>query len=67
MAGTAIRGYSATKPQQISAAQAALDQVALGLLHDHTRHCMTDGGDSTAEGDRTDEVIAAVSRLMRRG
>jgi DNA-binding FrmR family transcriptional regulator len=25
---------------QISAAQAALDKVALGLLDDHARHCM---------------------------
>jgi len=26
--------------QQISAAQAALDKVALGLVDDHTRHCV---------------------------
>src|SRR5436190_3069748 len=27
---------------QISAAQAALDKVALGLLDDHARHCVVD-------------------------
>ena len=47
---------------QISAVQAALDKVALGLLDDHARHCLT--GD---EPDKTDEIMAAVARLMRRG
>jgi DNA-binding FrmR family transcriptional regulator len=51
---------------QISAAQAALDKVALGLLDQHARHCV-----ARAEGDeqvdKTDELIAAVARLMRRG
>ena len=46
---------------QISAVQAALDKVALGLLDGHARHCV-DGQD-----DRTDELMAAVGRLMRRG
>ncbi len=30
---------------QISALQAALDKVALGLLDDHARHCVIDGPD----------------------
>jgi DNA-binding FrmR family transcriptional regulator len=51
---------------QISAVQAALDKVALGLLDGHTRHCVMD-----AEGDlreeRTHELMASVGRLMRRG
>ena len=47
---------------QISAVQAALDKVALGLLDDHARHCLT--GDAP---DQTDELMAAVARLMRRG
>jgi len=49
---------------QISAVQAALDKVALGLLDDHTRHCMAD----TAEGkreERAEEMMAAVGRLLR--
>ena len=51
---------------QISAVQAALDKVALGLLDGHARHCVVEapGGE---QGDRTDELMAAVGRLMRRG
>ena len=51
---------------QISAIQAALDKVALGLLDDHARHCVIDGPDEL-KGDRTEELMAAVGRLMRRG
>jgi DNA-binding FrmR family transcriptional regulator len=51
---------------QISAVQAALDKVALGLLDDHARHCvMPAAGEEQA--DRTEELMAAVGRLMRRG
>ncbi len=51
---------------QISAVQAALDKVALGLLDEHARHCVIPGkhGDPA---DMTDELMAAVGRLMRRG
>jgi DNA-binding FrmR family transcriptional regulator len=52
---------------QISAVQAALDKVALGLLDDHARHCLRR---STADGqaeEMTDEMMAAVGRLMKRG
>ena len=49
---------------QISAVQAALDKVALGLLDDHARHCVTGADD---QADKTDELMAAVARLMRRG
>ena len=51
---------------QISAIQAALDKVALGLLDDHARHCVIDGPDGKQE-ERTEELMAAVGRLMRRG
>jgi CsoR family transcriptional regulator, copper-sensing transcriptional repressor len=51
---------------QISAVQAALDKVALGLLDDHARHCVIDGPDEL-KPDRTEELMAAVGRLMRRG
>ena len=51
---------------QISAVQAALDKVALGLLDDHARHCVL-GGPEELKGDRTEELMAAVGRLMRRG
>jgi DNA-binding FrmR family transcriptional regulator len=51
---------------QISAVQAALDKVALGLLDEHARHCVVGGPDGLKE-DRTEELMAAVGRLMRRG
>ncbi len=51
---------------QISAVQAALDKVALGLMDDHARHCIVNGPGDKQE-DRTDELMAAVGRLMRRG
>jgi CsoR family transcriptional regulator, copper-sensing transcriptional repressor len=41
-------------------------QVALGLLDDHTRHCVM-GAEGEQRVDRTDEMMAAVGRLMRRG
>ena len=52
---------------QISAVQAALDKVALGLLDDHARACVIGAGDSQLREDRTEELMAAVGRLMRRG
>ena len=51
---------------QISAVQAALDKVALGLLDEHARHCVM-GAAPEAQADKTDELMAAVGRLMRRG
>jgi DNA-binding FrmR family transcriptional regulator len=51
---------------QIAAAQAALDKVALGLLDDHARHCVLDAPDAVRD-ERTEELMAAVGRLMRRG
>ena len=51
---------------QISAVQAALDKVALGLLDEHARHCVM-GAEGQEQVDKTDELMAAVGRLMRRG
>jgi DNA-binding FrmR family transcriptional regulator len=51
---------------QISAVQAALDKVALGLLDGHTRHCIA-GAKATRRSEMSDELMAAVGRLMRRG
>jgi CsoR family transcriptional regulator, copper-sensing transcriptional repressor len=50
---------------QISATQAALDKVALGLLDDHARHCVI--GAEHDQAGKTEELMAAVGRLMRRG
>lgn len=51
---------------QISAVQAALDKVALGLLDDHARTCVA-GAEGAERLERTDELMAAVGRMMRRG
>src|ERR1700730_131835 len=51
---------------QISAIQAALDKVALGLRDGHARTCVI-GADESLQDDRTVELMAAVARLMRRG
>ena len=51
---------------QISAVQAALDKVALGLLDEHAQHCVM-GAKPGEQADKTDELMAAVGRLMRRG
>ena len=51
---------------QISAVQAALDKVALGLLDDHAHHCVL-GAEEAERDAKTEELMAAVGRLMRRG
>ena len=49
---------------QIGAIQAALDKVALGLLDEHTRHCVVEaeGGE---QAEKVDELMVAVGRLVR--
>lgn len=51
---------------QISAVQAALDKIALGLLDGHTRHCLVGEGSGPGTPDaQADELMGAVGRLMR--
>ncbi|MGE5829621.1 MAG: metal-sensitive transcriptional regulator [Micromonosporaceae bacterium] len=52
---------------QISAIQAALDKVGLGLLDGHARHCMREGSAAGRADEMTTEMMAAVGRLMKRG
>ncbi|HEX4804256.1 MAG TPA: metal-sensitive transcriptional regulator [Conexibacter sp.] len=52
---------------QISAVQAALDKVALGLLDEHARHCVLGAGDAALRDERATELMGAVGRLLRRG
>jgi CsoR family transcriptional regulator, copper-sensing transcriptional repressor len=52
---------------QISAIQAALDKVALGLLDGHVRHCVTEATQEGRSEEMSTELMAAVGRLMRRG
>jgi CsoR family transcriptional regulator, copper-sensing transcriptional repressor len=50
---------------QIGAIEAALDKVALGLIDDHTRHCvMHANGDEQTE--KVDELVAALGRFVGR-
>jgi DNA-binding FrmR family transcriptional regulator len=51
--------------QQISAVQAALDKVALGLVDDHARHCIL-GADPVTQAERTEELLHAFGRLVSR-
>ncbi|MGH2928057.1 MAG: metal-sensitive transcriptional regulator [Solirubrobacteraceae bacterium] len=51
---------------QISAARAALDQVALGLLDAHAHTCVI-GAEPHEQDERTEEMMAAVGRLLKRG
>ena len=51
---------------QISAVQAALDKVALGLLDDHARHCVA-GAKGARQTELTDELMGSVGRLLKRG
>lgn len=50
---------------QVSAAKAALDKVALELLRDHAKHCLTnDDVHSNGEKDKADELVGAISRML---
>jgi DNA-binding FrmR family transcriptional regulator len=51
---------------QISAVQAALDRVALGLLDGHAHTCVI-GAESSQRDERTEEMMATVGRLLKRG
>jgi CsoR family transcriptional regulator, copper-sensing transcriptional repressor len=50
---------------QISAAQAAIDKVALALLDEHTRHCVVGAETPEAREEKTEEMMEAVGRLLR--
>jgi CsoR family transcriptional regulator, copper-sensing transcriptional repressor len=50
---------------QISAAQAAIDRVALTLLDDHTRHCVVGAKTAKEREEKTEEMMEAVGRLLK--
>jgi DNA-binding FrmR family transcriptional regulator len=50
---------------QISAAQAAIDKVALALLDEHTRHCVVGAESAEAREQKTEEMMEAVGRLLK--
>ncbi len=50
---------------QISAAKAAMDKVALELLRDHAKHCLTnDDVHSHSDSDKADELVGAIGRML---
>ena len=51
---------------QITAVQAALDKVALGLLADHADHCIVHGHGGKSPEENAEELMAAVARLVKR-
>ncbi len=52
---------------QISAAQAALDKVALELLRDHAKHCLADSNiGPKGKVAKADELVGAISRMLSR-
>ena len=50
----------------ISAIEAALEKVALGLLDGHTRHCVLGPESIELREERTEELVAAFGRLLGR-
>lgn len=50
---------------QISAAEAALDKVALELLREHSKHCLSDNSMTVEDRQlKADELVNAVGRLL---
>ena len=52
--------------QQISAAQAAQDKVALALVDDHTRHCVLGAAPEENQDAMRVELMTALSPLVGR-
>jgi DNA-binding FrmR family transcriptional regulator len=52
---------------QITAVQAALDKISLGLLDGHAHHCMLGEGEGPKDADaQVEELMAAVGRMLQR-
>ena len=49
---------------QISAVRSALDKVALELVTDHTRHCMSETNPSQKD-EKAAELTAAIGRMLK--
>lgn len=49
---------------QISAAQSALDKVAVELVRDHAKHCMMSAQDDTEKHAKADELVTAIGRML---
>lgn len=51
---------------QIAATQAALDKVALELVRDHAKHCLTNEQVHGSTEEKADELVTAIGRLIKR-
>ena len=51
---------------QISAAQAALDRVAVELLRDHTKNCLANATSKREKDEKAEEIVGAVNRMLSR-
>ena len=49
---------------QISAAEAALNKVAVELVRDHVKHCMAHTKDGIYQDAKATELVNAISRLL---
>ncbi|MEJ5928765.1 metal-sensitive transcriptional regulator [Corynebacterium sp. H128] len=50
---------------QISAANSALENVALALLGDHLEHCVVDAARNGDPSEKIEEAKAAIRRLVK--
>jgi DNA-binding FrmR family transcriptional regulator len=51
---------------QVSAARAALEEISLGLLDGHARHCMLGEGEAPSDPkEQVEELMGAVGRLVK--
>ena len=50
---------------QIASVTKALQNVGLGLLDQHMRHCVMDAADHGEGSEKLDEAMHAVERLLR--
>jgi DNA-binding FrmR family transcriptional regulator len=49
---------------QVGAVQAALDKVAVELIREHAKHCLTHITDKTEQNTKADELANAVGRML---
>jgi DNA-binding FrmR family transcriptional regulator len=51
---------------QVAAVRAALEQISLGLLDGHARHCMLGEGEAPEDPrEQVEELMGAVGRLVK--
>lgn len=49
---------------QVAAVQAALDRVAVGVLEDHVKGCVSDAMGSAEGPERLDELVGVLERFV---